>query len=166
MFTANYIYIYFKVLLLMANFIYSFKLYTFKISWNEIFKMNRALKFLSEGNLTVFTTEFHILVPLPNLTEIQSLSNNLDHVCHLVSPFSLPTLFFDGSALHIDLVCQRIVTRSVGSSAAVGTGNLVAGNVVCLVAAGGFGPGGIGNSSVLVAVCLPIECMGVFCWGC
>ena len=33
-------------------------------------------------------------------------------------------------------------------------------NVVCLAAAGGFGPAGIGNSSVVVAVCLAIECMG------
>ena len=93
------------------------------------------------------------------MTQILSLNNNLDHICHLVSPFSLPTLFFDGSMLHIDLVCQRIVTRSAGSSVAGDTGNLAAGNAVHLAAAGGFGPGGIGNS-VVVVVCLAIECIG------
>ena len=95
-------------------------------------------------NLTVFTPEFHILDLLPNQTWILSLSNSLDHIYHLDSPFSLPTLFFDGSAQSIDLVCQRIVTGSVGHS----------------VAAGGFGPGGIGNSSVVVSVCSAVECMG------
>ena len=89
-------------------------------------------------------------------------NNNLYHICQLVSPFSLPTPFFDRSALHINLVCQRIVTGSTGNSAHGGTGNLLAGNAVCLVAAGGFGPGGVGNSSVVVAVCLAIECMGCF----
>ena len=53
-----------------------------------------------------------------------------------------------------------IVTRSPGSSAARGAGNLAAGNAVHLVAAEGFGPEGIGNSSIVVAVCLVIECMG------
>ena len=106
--------------------------------------LTQTLKFLSERNFPVFTPEFHILAPLPNLTKIMSLNNNLHHICHLVSPFSLPTLFFDGSPLHVNLVCQWIVTR----------------NAVHLVDAGGLGPGGIGNSSVVVAVCLAIECMG------
>ena len=106
--------------------------------------LHNLLKFWVNRNLTVFTPEFHILVLLPNLTQIQSLNNSLDNICHLVSPFSLPTLFFDGFALCIDLVHQRIVTRSTGSS----------------VAAGGFGPGGVGNSSIVVAVCLAVECMG------
>ena len=114
----------------------------------------QTLKFLHERNLTVFTPEFHILVLHPNMTQVLSLNNNLDHICHLLSPFSLPTLFFDGSALHVDLVCQRTVTRSAGSSATGCTGNLVARNAVCL------GPGGIGNSSVVVAMCLAIECNG------
>ena len=122
--------------------------------------MNLTLRFLSEKNITVFTLEFHILAPLPNLTQIWSSSNILDHTCHLVSPFSLPTLFFDGSALCIDLVCQKIVTGSTGSFAARGAGSHVAGNAVHLAAAGGFGSGDIGNSSVVVAVCHPIECMG------
>ena len=97
-------------------------------------------------NLIVFTSEFYILVLLPNLTQILNLNNNLDQICHLVSPFSLPTLFFDGSALCIDLVCQTNVTGSTASSAA----------------AGGFGLGGIGNSSVAVAVWLAVECTGHF----
>ena len=122
--------------------------------------MNLTLRFLSEKNLTVFTPEFHILAPLPNPTQIQSLSNNLDHIFHLVSPFSLPTLFFDESALHINLVYQRIVIGSAGSFVAGETGTLVTGNAVCLVAAGGFGPGDVGNSSVVVAVCLATECTG------
>ena len=100
------------------------------------------------------------MISLPNLTQILSLNNNLDHICHVVSPFSLPTVFFDGSALHIDLVFQRIVTQSAGSSAAGGAGNHVAGNAVHLAADEGSGPGGIGNSSLVVAVCLAIECMG------
>ena len=122
--------------------------------------ITQSLKFLSKKNLTVFTPEFHILVLPPNLTQILSLNNNLDHICHLVSPFSLPTLFFYGFALHIDLACQRTVTWSAGSSLAWGTGNLAAGNAVHLAAVVGFGPGGIGNSSVVVAVGLAIECTG------
>ena len=122
--------------------------------------MNLTLKFLSEKNLTVFTLEFHTLAPLPNLTHILSLNNNLNHICHLVSPSFLLTLIFDRSALCIDLVCQRIVTGSTGSSVAVGAGNLAAENAVCLTAAAGFGPGDIGNSSVVVVVCLAIEFMG------
>ena len=61
--------------------------------------MNLTVRFLSEKNLTVFTLEF-----LLNPTQIWSLSNNLDHICHLVSQFSLPTLFFEISALCINLV--------------------------------------------------------------
>ena len=145
MFTANHIYIFFQGLLLMVNFIYTFKLYTFKFFRNQIFKMNltQTLKFLRERNLTVFTPKFHILVLHPNLTQIQSSSNNLDHICHLVSPYSLPTLFFDAPALCINPVYQRIVTGSTGSFVAVGTGNLVAGSAVHLVAAGSFGPGAL-----------------------
>ena len=127
-----------------------------------------TLKFLSEKNLTVFMLEFHILVLLPNMTQILSLNNSLDHICYLVSPFSLPTLFFDGSALHINMVCQQIVTGSAESFVAGSAGNLVAGNAgnlvagkaVHLAAAGGFGPGSIGNSSVVATVCLAIECTG------
>ena len=94
--------------------------------------------------LTVFTLEFHILAPLPNLTQIQSLSNNLDHICHLV----------------VNLVYQRIVTGSTGSFVAGHAGSLVPENAVHLAAAGGFGPGNVGNSSVVVTMCLVIECMG------
>ena len=127
-----------------------------------MFKMNltKTVIFLSERNLTVFTAEFHIFIPLSNLSQILSLNKNLGQICHLVFPFSLPTLFFDRSALCINLVCQRIFTRSAGSSVAGGAGNPAARNAVCLVGAGGLGPGGIGNSSVVVAVCLAIECMG------
>ena len=67
-----------------------------------------------------------------------------DHIYHLVSPFSLPTIFFDGFALHNDWVCQNIVTGSAGSSAV----------------AGGLGAGDIGNFSVVAAVCLVFECTG------
>ena len=115
---------------------------------------------MPERNLTVFTSEVHILALLPNLTQIHSSNNNLDHICHLVSPSSLPTLFFDRSALRIDVVCQRIVTRSAGSYVAGCTGNLAAGNALHLAAVGCFGPGGIGNSLVLVPVCLAIEHTG------
>ena len=122
--------------------------------------MSLTLRFLSEKNLTVFTLEFHILAPFPNLIQIQSSINNLSHICHFFSPFSLPTLFFDGSVLHINLVYQRTMTGSTGSFAAGGAGSLAVGNTVCLAAVGGFGPGDIGNSSLVVAVCLAIECMG------
>ena len=81
---------------------------------------------------------------LPSLIQIQNLSNSLDHLYYLISPFSLPTLFFDGYALHNNLVCQKIVIGSTGSFAV----------------AGGFGAGGVGNSSVMAAVCLVFECMG------
>ena len=81
---------------------------------------------------------------LSSLTWIQNLSNSLDHIYHLVSPFSLPTLFFDEFALHNEWVCQTIVTRSAGS---------------CAVAEG-FGAGGIGNFSVVATVCLVFECTG------
>ena len=122
--------------------------------------MTLTLGFLSEKNLTVITLEFHILAPLPNPIQIQRLSNNLDHICHLYSPFSLPTLFFDGSALCIGLVYQRIMTGSTGSFVTGGAGSCAVGNAVHLAAAGGFGPGDIGNSSLVVAVCLEMECMG------
>ena len=68
--------------------------------------LTQTLNCLSERNLTVFTPEIHILAPLPNLTQIVSLNNNLDHICHLVSPFSLPTLFFDGSVLCTNLISE------------------------------------------------------------
>ena len=89
--------------------------------------MNRTLK--------VFTPKFHILVLLPSPTQTQNVNNSLDHIYHLVSLFSLPTLFFDGFALHNDLVCQKIVTQSGGSSV-------------------------VGNFSLVVAVCPVSECMG------
>ena len=47
-----------------------------------------------------------------------------------------------------------------GSTVAGDAGSLVAGNALHLVAAGGFGPGDIGNSYVLVVVCLAVECTG------
>ena len=94
----------------------------------------------------MFISKFHILALLPSQTQIQNLSNSLDHIYHLVSPFSLLTLFFDGFPLYNNWVCQKIVTRSAGSSAV----------------AGGFGAGDIGNFSVVAAVCLVFECTGCF----
>ena len=78
----------------------------------------------------------------PSLTLIQNSNNSLDHICHLVFPFSHPILFLNGSVLHNNQVCQKI--RSTGS----------------FVVAGGFVPGGIGSFSVVAAVCLVFESMG------
>ena len=44
----------------------------------------------------IFISKFHILALLPSPIQIQNLSNNLECINHLVSPFSLPTPFFDG----------------------------------------------------------------------
>ena len=80
----------------------------------------------------------------PSWIWIQNLSNSLNHIYHLVSPSSLPILFFDEFALHNNQVCQKIVTGSAGSSAV----------------AGGFGAGGVGNFSVVAAVYLVFEHTG------
>ena len=57
------------------------------------------------GISQIFISKSHILALLPSPILIQNLSNSLDHIYHLVSPFSPPTLLFDGFALHNDLVC-------------------------------------------------------------
>ena len=108
--------------------------------------------------LISFTPKFHIYVPLPNLTWFLSLNNNPNHINHLVSPFSPPTLFLDRFVLHISLVCQMIVTNSTGSSGVGGTGNLAFEIVVHFVVVGSFGPGG----SASVVVHLMPQCMGYF----
>ena len=128
----------------MGNFIYTFKLYTFNFFKYLRSILHNYLKNLSESEFHTLILKSHILALLPSPIQIQNLSNSLDHIYHLVSLFSLPTLFFDGFALYNNLVCQKIVTRSAGSS----------------VAAGCFGARGIGNSSVVAAVCLVFECMG------
>ena len=50
------------------------------------------------------------------------------------------------------------MTRSTGGTG--GARHLAAENAVHLAAVEDFWPGGIGNSSVVVGVCLAIECMG------
>ena len=86
---------------------------------------------------------FHILVLLhPSLILIQNSSNRLDHIYHLVSLFSLPILSSNRSVLHNNQVCQKI--GSAGSS----------------VVAGGLVLGGVGNFSVVAAVCSVFECVG------
>ena len=94
-------------------------------------------------NFTIFISKFHILVLLhPSATQIQNSSNSLDHIFHLVFPFSHPTLFLNGFVLHNDQVCQKI------------------GCVETSVVAGGFVPEGIGSFSVVAVVCLLFECVG------
>ena len=75
------------------------------------------------------------------------LRNSLNHIYHLVTPFSIPILFFDIFAPHNKWVCQKIVTGSAGSSAVPG------------------GYRGVGNFSVVAAACLLFECMGCSAWG-
>ena len=59
-----------------------------------------------------------------NLTQSLNFLSDLDHICHFVFPFSLPTLFFDGSVQHINLVCQRIVDQEHWKFCSWGAGNL------------------------------------------
>ena len=130
----------------MANFIYIFRLYAFTFSKYLRSILHDLLKLsLSKYEFNSFHTKIlYLVLLLPSLNQIQNLNNSLDHIYHLVSPFSLPTLFFDGFALYSDKVCQRIVARSARSS----------------VVTGGFGARGIGNFSVVVAGCLVFEYSG------
>ena len=80
----------------MANFIYTFKLFT-----------NFHIKVSYFGSSFQSNSE-------------SELEYSPDHIYHLISPFSLPTLFIDIFAPHNDQVCQRIVISSAGSSAFAG----------------------------------------------
>ena len=103
-----------------------YKIYNFKCSLQIIYNFLKGLiththyswqiLFTLLKSSQIFISKFHILALLPSPIQIQNLSNSLDHIYHLVSPFSLPNLFFDGFAPHNDWVCQQIVTKSTGNS--------------------------------------------------
>ena len=123
----------------MANFIYTLKLYAINFSKYLTSSLCNYKIFWVCQNVTFFISKFHILVLLhPSLTLIQNSNNSLDHICHLVFLFAHPILFLNGSVLHNDQVCQMI------------------GSAESSVVAGGFVPGGIGNSLQWL-LCLSVQ---------